>query len=426
MRCRLPLRPVQPQPQECVVGTLSDGEGTLNGREKRISRGQVARILLGGQLALLLLSILFSAGVQAHATAENYVWVNVRGDAIEGRFEIRLDDLRTKLGLDLPADFEAARGAVSQARDRVEDYLRTHFAMNVDGVDIPIEFTRVDLFKADALGHFAQFFYRSQPMQVPDRMTVRNTLFFEDDPFHRSLLLIEYDDRKGKEYGGEFTALVFSPTNSDQEFDFDNIRGLISRKGFVWQGMLHIWAGIDHVLFLVALLIPVALVRKDQAWIPVDRFGSVFWKTIKIVTVFTIAHSITLALAALQIVQLPSRIVESVIALSIILVALNNIFPRFRSSTLPVIFAFGLFHGLGFASVMGDLPFRMVDLVWTLVAFNVGVEIGQIVIVALVVPLLFWLREQYFYKTFAPSYGSALLVVVAGFWFFERALGLSL
>ena len=395
-------------------GRLNQVHGSAGGCFARAQASVILFLLLG----------CLAAGAWAHSTGENYVWVNVAEGHIEGRFAVRLDDLRQKLGLDLPHDYDEALAAVVAQSKPVRDYLSRNFTITVNGEVVPLQFTETDLFRANALGHFAQYHYRSADLEVPLQLEIQNTLFFEDDPFHRSLLLVEFNEKVGKKYGSEFTALVFSPYNSDQVLDFANIQGLLSKTQFVWQGIKHIWIGIDHILFLVALLLPAVLIRRDHAWIPVDSFTKAFWNIAKIVTVFTIAHSITLALAALNIVQLPSRLVESVIALSIILVALNNIFPKFQHRTLLIVFGFGLFHGLGFASVMGDLPFRMENLVWVLVAFNVGVEIGQLVIVSAIVPLIFWMRNTAFYRTAVPAYGSAALAVVAGYWFVERALGL--
>lgn len=375
-------------------------------------------------VALLLCSLPFNAW--SHATGENYVWLNIAEGRIDGRFEVRLEDLRAKLGLELSSDADEARAQVQDAAPLIQDYIRERFGITAAGSPRPIEFTRTDLLESEWFGHFAQLYYQTAPFDVPQQLTVRNQLFFEDDPFHRSLLLVERDDSSGKEYGGEFTALVFSPANGEQELDFTNIRGLLSKKQFVWQGMLHIWVGIDHILFLIALLLPAVLTRDKDTWVPVDDFKTALWNIVKIVTVFTIAHSITLSLAALEIVQLPSRLVESVIALSIILVALNNVFPRYREGTLLIVFVFGLFHGLGFASVMGGLPFRMQDLVWVMIAFNVGVEIGQIVIVSAIVPLIYWARHQNFYRRHVPVYGSLALAVVAAYWLMERALGWSI
>jgi hypothetical protein len=192
----------------------------------------------------------------------------------------------------------------------------------------------------------------------------------------------------------------------------------------IWQGVLHIWIGIDHILFLLALLLPAVLRREEGRWIAVSSFRAALWNILKIVTVFTVAHSITLALAALEIVQVPSRLVESVIALSIVLVAANNIFGVVREGALWIILGLGLFHGLGFASVMGHLPFHMEKLIKVVIGFNIGVELGQMAIVCVAFPILFLMRKNRFYVPMILKGGSIVLALIAGVWFFQRALGL--
>ncbi len=391
--------------------------------------------------AALLLGLLFPTVAWGHATGENYVWLNVEGSGVEtrleGRFEIRVVDLERRFGLDLPADREAAKETVASSAGPIERYLRQSFSIVSNGMEIPYEFTGIDLVEAGDLGGFAQFFYRTARAEIPDRLEIRNRVLLDDDRFHRSLLCIQYDRRNGSDYGEEFTALVFSRSNSDQVLDLANLRGLLRVRDFVWQGMLHIWAGIDHVLFLIALLLTAVLMRKEEradgvpstatsrsAWQPVTGFREALWNVAKIVTLFTVAHSLTLSLAALDLVRLPGRLVESVIALSIVLIALNNIFPRLREGSWIVIFFFGLFHGLGFASVMGDLPFRMANLVQVVLAFNVGVEVGQVAIVAAVFPLLFLLRKSSIYRPAVLAGGSIAISLVATYWFVTRALGI--
>ena len=391
----------------------------------RWSAVDVAPLRLCGLAAVLLATALSTEPATAHTTGENYVWLNVETTHLGGQFQIRLHDLRQKLGLDIPSDYQAARTRVIETADVVQPYILDKFSLQANGQPVTIEFTDTDLFESDAYGHFAQYFFRTVGEEAPDRLTVRNELLFEDDRFHRSVLCVAYDKKRGKKYGGEFTAMVFSPTNSEQELDYNNVRGLMGGRQFVWQGMLHIWIGIDHILFLVALLIPAVLVRQDGKWQPVPNFYAAFWNVFKIVTLFTIAHSITLTLAALDIVNLSPRIVESTIALSIILVACNNLTPMFREGRWLVIFFFGLFHGLGFASVMGHLPFRMVNLVKVVLAFNIGVEIGQLAIVAAVFPIIFFLRNSKLYVPVILGGGSLAIAGLAAYWFYERAFGLA-
>ena len=358
-----------------------------------------------------------------HATGENYVWLNVDESHLTGRFEVHFRDLREKRHLELPSDNDAAAEAIEETAPQIHEYIREHFRILARGEVVPLEFTETKVHELP-IGTFAEYHYRTPDFDVPDKLTIQNNLFFEGDRFHRSLIVIEYNKKTGERYGGEFGAMIFSPSRTEQQFDLLNVEGLLRPWDFVWQGMLHIWIGIDHILFLLALLLPAVLIRNDSGWAAVPGFRAALWNIIKIVTVFTIAHSITLTLAALDIVSLPSRLVESVIALSIVLVTLNAIFPRFRESNWLIIFFFGLFHGLGFASVMGELEFRIAQLVKVMLAFNVGVEIGQIAIVACAFPVIFLLRKSQVYLPVVLKGGSALICLVASYWFVERAFGI--
>lgn len=390
-----------------------------------------------------------AANCSAHTTGETYVWLNVEEDRFTGRVEINFDELREKLGIDVPEQSgdhsensdvgdsdvgdsteEAApsdeRLAVLQAtQQQVLDYIRKHYAISADAEPIPIEY--IDLRILDLPGDegkYAQYIYQTPVGRVPDMITIRNSLFVEDDFTHRSLVCIERNKKSGQEFEGEFTAMVFGAHNPVQDLDLTHIDLLLRPRDFIWQGVLHIWIGIDHILFIVALLLPAVLVHKDGRWQPVTKFRQAFWNILKIVTLFTIAHSITLSLAALGVIDLPSRLVESVIALSIILVAINTIQPKFNDKTWLIIFGFGLFHGMGFASVMSDLPFRMVHLVKVLIGFNIGVELGQLAIVAAVFPVIFLLRNEKRYQSVILVSGSVSIAAIAGYWFVERAFAL--
>jgi hypothetical protein len=180
------------------------------------------------------------------------------------------------------------------------------------------------------------------------------------------------------------------------------------------------------VLFLLSLLLPAALVTGARGWEPAARFAPVFWEVFKVVTAFTVAHSITLSLAALAVIQLPSRIVESAIALSVLLAALNNLRPLVLGRRWIVAFAFGLVHGFGFASVLADLGLPQDALLIALVGFNLGVEAGQLAIVAVFLPAAFLLRRTWLYRRMVFIGGSALIALVASVWLLERSLDLRL
>lgn len=363
-----------------------------------------------------------SSIADAHSTGESYVWLNVDEHQITGRVEINLNDLREKLNLSVPEAGPERLTFLESHRDEVIGYIRKNFGIEANERQVTIKFTTISLLDLPSEeGVYAQYLYTTPEDSVPDTVTVLNSLFVEDDFIHRSLLCIESNAKATEDIPNEFVALVFGAHNSRQELDLTNVESLLRPRDFVWQGVLHIWIGLDHILFIITLLLPAVLIYQEAAWQPVPEFKTAFWNIVKIVTIFTVAHSITLSLAALGIVRLPGRLVESVIALSIILVAINTFLQRFQGKTWLIIFGFGLFHGLGFASVMSELPFRMVNLVKILIGFNIGVELGQLAIVAAVFPIIFCLRKTTFYTPVILRGGSLLTAIIACYWFIERA-----
>ena len=141
-------------------------------------------------------------------------------------------------------------------------------------------------------------------------------------------------------------------------------------------------------------------------------------------TAFTVAHSITLSLAALQIVNIPTWIAESAIAASVIVAALNNVFPIFHGRRWMVAFAFGLIHGFGFANVLAELGLPQSTLLIALVGFNLGVEVGQVGIVAVFLPIAFYVRDTWAYRKLVLVAGSLLIVGVSTAWLVERVFDL--
>lgn len=389
----------------------------MSQRPLKIRVGQTAK-LIATAMALLALP----RTCLAHATGETYVWLNVEENGITGRVEINLKDLRENLQIPVPQTGDDRQQILEDHRSRALDYIRQHYAIEADGQVIPVEYTSIGVLDLTAEeGNYAQYFYATPEGTVPDRITIQNSLFVADDFIHRSLLCIERNRKSGQKFDSEFAALIFSADNPRQELDLTHIELLLRPRDFVWQGILHIWIGLDHILFIITLLLPAVLIYQEAAWQPVPQFKTAFWNIVRIVTIFTIAHSITLSLAALGLVRLPSRLVESVIALSIVLVAVNAISPKFRDKTWLVIFGFGLFHGLGFASVMSELPFRMVHMVKVLIGFNIGVELGQLAIVAAVFPVIYLLRSARMYTPVILKGGSMLTASIACYWFVERA-----
>ncbi len=177
---------------------------------------------------------------------------------------------------------------------------------------------------------------------------------------------------------------------------------------FVWLGIEHIWIGYDHIMFLLALIV----------------VGSRLGPLVKIVSAFTVAHSITLILATLEWVVLPSRLVEAGIAISIIYVAAENFWLRDARHRWILTFCFGFVHGFGFANVLRDLGLPSSGLIASLLSFNVGVEIGQVVIVALLFPFILWMSRQRFHDRMVQVISAVILLFGVG-WLVERLFDLS-
>jgi hypothetical protein len=217
-----------------------------------------------------------------------------------------------------------------------------------------------------------------------------------------------------------------TPDRATQQFEIGAANPGRQFLVFLREGVWHIWTGYDHILFLLALLLPSVLRREAGQWRGVDGLRPAFVNIFKIVTAFTVAHSLTLSLATLQIVRLPSRVTESAIAASVVLAAANNLWPFIRERGWMVAFAFGLIHGFGFANALSDLGLVHGTLALTLVGFNLGVEAGQLVIVCLFLPAAFALRNTRFYQRPLLHFGSALIIVVAGVWLMERIFNFKL
>lgn len=175
-------------------------------------------------------------------------------------------------------------------------------------------------------------------------------------------------------------------------------------------GIEHILTGYDHLLFLFALVVACRSVRP----------------MLVIVTAFTLAHSITLAMAALEIVKLPSQWVEAFIALSIVFVGVENMFLKVEPKRRAVLtFAFGLIHGLGFASALKDIGLGSNgrSIFGPLITFNLGVETGQLTLVAIVLPILLKLRKRPGFEKYAVPVMSGIVIVMGSVWFLQRIGG---
>ena len=370
------------------------------------------------------LSIVPISVAHSHAKGENYVWINVELDHISGRFELRFDDLKSKLGIDVDAIGPTRQEGVRAAQAEVRDYLKAHFSISDASGEMMLEFSDAQLFEEDS--RFIQYPYRIGSLPRQNKITVRNRIFLtpdlmSSDRLHRSVIVVEYNKAAGSEYGDENVAMVFGPDVTEREIDLADPATVLEWRDFLKQGLLHIAIGLDHIVFILLILLTVVLHREGKRWKGQPDFAAVLWKALKVITTFTVAHSITLSLAAVGLVSFNTTMIEIIIALSIMVLAIANMLPISTTHNLILIFAFGLFHGLGFASVMGDLQFRTVLMERILLLFNVGVEIGQVLIAVVLLPLLYLIRNHPRYHTYVVIPVSLISACIATYWVAQRA-----
>jgi hypothetical protein len=360
----------------------------------------------------VLLLLLTAWPAFAHKPSDSYLSLAVDGAKVAGQWDIALRDLDFAIGLDANGDGEITWGEVKARHPDIAAYALGRLAVRAGADPCPARAVE-QLVDDHSDGAYSVLRFVATCSGPVRELDVDYSLLFDVDPQHRGLLRLEH--------GGATRTAIFSPERARQTFEMEAPPRLRQFLQFAREGVWHIWIGFDHILFLLSLLLPAVLTRKDDRWQAVDAFAPAFWDVFRIVTAFTVAHSITLSLATLGVVSFPSRWVESAIALSVVLAALNNLFPVIRGKRWLLAFVFGLIHGFGFASVLADLGLPQGTLLTALVAFNLGVEAGQLAIVAAFLPVAFLLRDTVFYRRAVLVGGSALIVMVAGVWLVERA-----
>ena len=219
---------------------------------------------------------------------------------------------------------------------------------------------------------------------------------------------------------------VFTAGQTEVRFGVRQLDRWRQFSDYLREGIRHIWGGVDHLLFLIALLLPAPLVASAGGLVPRKTFGAVVREVLKVVTAFTLAHSITLSLAVLGALRLPARWVEAAIAFSVFAAAWNNLRPFLPGRAWMLAFGFGLVHGLGFAGALSQLGLPRQAKGLALLAFNLGVEAGQLAIVALVLPAIFAARRTRAYQPLVLRIGSLLIAWIAAIWLIERVFGFEL
>lgn len=365
-------------------------------------------------LFIVLLCVWLSPA-HAHKPSDSYLSLAVHGQQIEGQWDIALRDLDFAIGLDGNGDGALTWDEIRARHAAIAAYAlqRLQVAGNEGACTLEAAEQLIDRHTDGAYNVLR--FRADCPGAAPANLTIGYTLFADLDPQHKGLLKIDS--------GGATQTAIFDPDSPRQTISLAAPDRLAQFGAYVQHGIWHIWIGYDHILFLLSLLLPAVLLpglREQQ-----QGLQAAFHDVLKVVTAFTLAHSITLSLASLSVVSLPSRWVESAIAASVILAALNNLLPLFRGKRPVAAFAFGLIHGFGFASVLRDLGLPQSSLLASLLGFNVGVELGQLAIVAAFLPLAWLLRKTWLYRQ-VLTVGSLAIALVACVWLVERVADIKL
>jgi hypothetical protein len=336
--------------------------------------------------------ILTRSPVGAHPLNVGIADIAVSDRQVDVQLSVNLFELDLLLALDRNLDARVELAELDARRAELVDYLADKVSVVVGGERVPAE---VGAFKvgrsADGKPTFEATlrFVRREPLGA---FTIRCEPLTELGADHKTIARIVRDGRSEQ--------FVFQ---QDVTYEAKERGFAASAAQFLELGIHHIFVGYDHLAFLIALVLP------RQRWLDL----------VKIVTSFTVAHSLTLALATFDVVRLPATLVEAGIALSVAWVALENLWSKTFKRRWVVSFLFGLVHGFGFANVLKELDLGRSALAASLVFFNVGVEVGQVAIVSLLLPFLWLLARTPAYAA-SVKLGSLAIFVAGVYWFFER------
>jgi hypothetical protein len=341
------------------------------------------------KVAVLIALIAMTSTAAAHKPSDAHLRLDLDGDQLTGRLDVAVRDLDAALGID-DGDGALTWAELDGAHERIAGYITTRLSFGCP------------MSQGDAsLIDLSDGAYWSVPITVmcaPRSLSLTYALLFDIDTQHRGLVHL-----------GSQTLIVRDAAPVAIE-----LGNATSLRTFVREGVWHIWIGIDHILFLVCLILPAVWTTGRRS----KTLREVAVEVFEIVTAFTLAHSITLVISAVGLFTLPSRYVETAIALSVVAAAMNNVV-RVVDARWAVAFSLGLLHGFGFSSVLIDLGLPSRELIGALLGFNVGVELGQAAIVIALLPVLYLIRNTLVYRTLLFA-GSGAVAVIASIWTYQR------
>jgi len=362
--------------------------------------------------AALLILLLTGTLARAHIASNGFLTLHIDGSRADGVMELAIRDAELAVGLDRDGNGKVTWGELKARQAALQTYVQGHLRIQGSNETCRMGYSPIKV--NDRIdGMYVYLPFSAECSAALKSLSIEYTILEAEDPSHRGLLILTSNGVQTAVLGGKGGA---------RHFELGAVSPWSSFVEYLRAGIWHIWSGIDHLLFLLSLLLPAVLVRKNHRWEAVPIAAPALLGIVKVVTAFTLAHSITLSLAAFDVVRLPSRLTESVIAASIIIAALNNVIPRVTEGRWRIAFAFGLLHGFGFASVLAEMGLPQGARMVSLVAFNLGVEVGQLAVVLAVMPLAYGLRSTAFYRRGVMPWGSSAIACLALVWLVQRAL----
>lgn len=359
---------------------------------------------------LFLMLFILPVTVSAHTPSSSLLFIDEQDGVLQLRWDIALVDLEYVVGLDINQDQKISWQELKDKQQEITAYAYSNLQLQRANKPCRLDTKALQVVKHTD-GSYAVLQIEPVCQAKEGLLTANYSLLFDEDANHRGIILDQRQAGTG--------SYIASPDNSSFKLS-DSKSGFSNFFTFVLQGVWHILIGFDHILFVITLMLPAVLLFTGKQWVAVDEFRPAIMSLLKVVTAFTLAHSITLSLATLEIVSPPSHWVEPAIALSVILAAINNIKPLFMHARWSMAFVFGLIHGFGFASVLSDLNLDNGSLLLSLFGFNVGVETGQGLILLLLFPLAFHVRKTTLYRALILPGGSLVISLVASFWLVQR------
>jgi hypothetical protein len=360
---------------------------------------------------LALAAWLPAAHALGHKPSDSYLRITRSAAKVQVQWDIAVKDLEFVVGLDGDGNGAVTWGELKAQRLSVASYALSRLQISIGGRECVLSDKGL-MANRHSDGGYAVLMLDADCPRDADSLAIHYSLLFDADPTHRGLVLCRDGSMTSTHaLSADAPSLVLQSRDASLWNSF---------VAFVRVGVWHILIGFDHILFLATLLLPAVLELRQRQWTPVTNLRPTFASVLKVVTMFTVAHSITLWLAVMGYVTLPSRLIEASIALSIIITATNNLHPVLPLPSWAIAFIFGLVHGFGFANVLLDLGLSNMSLATSLLGFNVGVELGQLAIVLAFLPLAFLMRETLLYRYVVFRCGSVLVGVVGALWMVER------